>query len=441
MKRIASAVIFLIFSCLSGLAQQQAYFLFIQADDSQPFYVQTRGNVYSSSAIGHLIIAGCKDTVYNLVVGFPANRFPQQYFTVSIQKKDHGYLLKNTNGQGWSLENLQTQNVIQAEPVPVQPSDTIYGEKKGNDAFAALMASVVNDTAVLYSSVKPSETINAAVAVVDTPAKQPEVVKNDPPPAVTNTSNNVSIPGLINRPVVSGTATKDTSALVTTDNTTAPTDTQLVKNESKPVENIPVPARATITRLTETDDKDGKRMVFTDATGAAADTIVIIIPFEKEAEILVKKDTPVQKKTVPAPDSAIAVKAEEKKDTQLVVKKDPPKGDTVRVVIEPASAPADAVNKNCRNFATDQDVDKLRVKMLEAVTAYERAEVSRKILKLKCYSSQQIKALSELFANDEGLYRFLEIAYPCVSDPGRFRDLISLLRSEEYVTRFKKMVR
>lgn len=431
MKRIALAVILLAFPCLSVLAQQPAYFLFIQSDDSQPFYVRTQGKVYSSSSIGHLVIAGCKDTIYPLSIGFPGNRYPEQFFTVSIHKKDHGYLLKNENGQNWSLVNWQSQESIHAIKPPAAASDTLYGEKKNNDAFAQLMSGVVNDTAVLYASVKLATPINK-------PADPPVTVKKDPPPAIVTTNNQkpVNKDTAVTAPVVKTVAAPDTT-LVKRDAVT--TDTK--KTAGKP------PVKPVITRISEADDEEGKKMTFADISAAGADTISIIIPFEKAIQAQVAMDVPAAKPQ----DTGTTTKVQEKKDTPVVVvKNDPPpvqqevkqaiKDTVTRVVAEPPVA-VDAVNKTCRNFATDQDVDKLRIKMMDAITAYERTEVAKKILRIKCYSTQQIKALSELFANDEGLYRFLETAYPNVSDPGRFRELSTLLRTEEYANKFKKMVK
>jgi len=84
------------------------------------------------------------------------------------------------------------------------------------------------------------------------------------------------------------------------------------------------------------------------------------------------------------------------------------------------------VNSDCHNFATDYDVDKLRVKMLEATKDDDRLLVARKVFRSKCFSTKQIRALSEVFTSDAQKFKFLEAAYPFVSDE-HFPELSNLL--------------
>ena len=46
--------------------------------------------------------------------------------------------------------------------------------------------------------------------------------------------------------------------------------------------------------------------------------------------------------------------------------------------------------------------------MMDAITAYERTEVAKKILRIKMLFYTTDQSLVRTFANDEGLYRFLE---------------------------------
>jgi hypothetical protein len=96
------------------------------------------------------------------------------------------------------------------------------------------------------------------------------------------------------------------------------------------------------------------------------------------------------------------------------------------------------VNSDCRNFATDYDVDRLRVKMLEGSKDEDKILTARKVFKIKCFTTRQVKALSEVFATDAGKFRFFEAAYPFVSDD-RFRELTDLLTDPAYNAKFKAM--
>lgn len=99
------------------------------------------------------------------------------------------------------------------------------------------------------------------------------------------------------------------------------------------------------------------------------------------------------------------------------------------------------VNSDCQNFATEYDLDRLRVKMLADNTPDDRISTARKVFKTKCFTSKQIRALSELFTNDEGKYKFLDAAYPFVSDSDSFKQLSELLKDQYYINRFNAMLR
>jgi len=92
----------------------------------------------------------------------------------------------------------------------------------------------------------------------------------------------------------------------------------------------------------------------------------------------------------------------------------------------------------CRNFAADYDVDKLRVKMLEGSKDEDRILTAKKVFKTKCFTTKQIRALSEVFTTDAGKYHFFEAAYPFVSDD-RFRELTDLLADPVYNGKFRAL--
>ena len=114
-----------------------------------------------------------------------------------------------------------------------------------------------------------------------------------------------------------------------------------------------------------------------------------------------------------------------------------PKTDSVQT--EPAKLVM--VNSDCRATATDNDLDKLRVKMLAETGVEERISIARKAFRAKCYYTRQIKALSELFFTDESRYQFLDAAYPFIVDTDNFKSMVSLLTDTYYINRFKAMVR
>ena len=68
-------------------------------------------------------------------------------------------------------------------------------------------------------------------------------------------------------------------------------------------------------------------------------------------------------------------------------------------------------------------------------------KLAKKQFKAKCFSTEQVKNLANLFLNDKGKYSFLDTAYPFVSDSYNFPTVQIILTDEYYISRFKAMIR
>ena len=191
---LATVLLLMTFAAVS----QRQYFVLVESENNQPFYVRIGDNNYSSSSIGHIILSGLSDSAYTLEIGFPKDQFPTNQFVVRIKKKDHGFQLKNLPDKGWVLFDYQTMELLY--PIKRQDglSQTGYSMIKRNDAFAKLLSQVVNDTAVLYMIVydKPSQppTVTPAKTTVDS-----MVVKKDdnPKPEAKLSETAIAIPAIL----------------------------------------------------------------------------------------------------------------------------------------------------------------------------------------------------------------------------------------------------
>ena len=197
---------FILLFCTLQTSAQQDYFIYLQTDNNQAFYLRINNTVYSSTASGYLILAKLPDSIAITTIGFAKAVFPEQQFNIPVNHKDAGYLLKNFGDKGWGLFNLQTMAVIMnSNATEEKKSPEINGSRK-NDAFSLLLANAVNDTAVLYVANKPAKVLPpdpvAAVekkkdpvdTVVALPARRDSValvtkkpVSNDSSVAVKNT--------------------------------------------------------------------------------------------------------------------------------------------------------------------------------------------------------------------------------------------------------------
>ncbi|MEP7277519.1 MAG: hypothetical protein ABI813_02650, partial [Bacteroidota bacterium] len=151
---------YLVVSCILFLYTlqtfgQQEYFVYLQTDNNQPFYVRINNRVYSSSLTGYLILSKLADSAHSVTIGFPKNVFPEQQFNIPVKHKDAGYLLKSFGDRGWGLFNLQSLSVIMNDNPPGEKKNPELTGTRKTDAFSMLLANAVNDTAVLYTATRP----------------------------------------------------------------------------------------------------------------------------------------------------------------------------------------------------------------------------------------------------------------------------------------------
>ena len=497
MKRIAFVISLLTMSCTIAQAQQE-YFIFIWSDNQQPFYARLAEKTYGSSAIGHLVIPRLKDSTYNLVVGFPKKQFPEQAFVISFNKKDLDYQLKNTSGQGWVLFNDQTSETVKPQQDNlVKNTNLSLGERK-TGAFATLMSALVNDSAVMYKSiakadipVKPATEVikkDTTFAVTTDSSKKDSLtmglakapVNNRPEGkdsaiAVSPVHTDSLAPALTSAtPAPLSVVTKahewwndKGKGFIYYDSSAAGIDTISIVIDFRkdtefpaPGEVIAAPARVdsvkTAVLSPDTAVAQKTSQPAKDSTEKKIAAVTQDAPAKDSTEKVVASSTP----TAPAPDAAgkaVAVKvtadspavtAVAKTDTGMV-KADSAIAKTSSGTMNTDSATAVAaakkplllMNSDCINFASEYDVDKLRVKMLSATNIDDKIGVAKKVFKTKCFVTRYIRGLSELFPSDEARFKFFDAAYPFVSDTGNFRQLLDLFTDELYIARFKSLVR
>ena len=308
-------------SCTTALAQQ-SLFVYLQSENLQPFYVQIDDRVYSSSAIGHLIIAGLPDSTCNFEIGFPQQATKPQRFAIPLQNKDHGFQLVKSS-KGWALLDLQTDETIR----PLKGagnSNLLYGERKKDDAFATLMAAVVNDSSVLYTSIVKTEG-DKVPTVAGTNAKPADsTVKK----VTLQASTVTSVQDIIELVMKKAAAPARTDSVVTKYN---PRERGL--NEK--------PVVAGVAKIQQQTTKDGEtKMVFVDSSEIPAKVVTVYINEEKEAEK--KPAVQNQPAVTPLPDNTTpVVKTEAKQESEV---KDSGKN-TVAQVVQTKEQVAEQIKK------------------------------------------------------------------------------------------------
>ncbi|MEJ7737139.1 MAG: DUF4476 domain-containing protein [Chitinophagaceae bacterium] len=415
-------IVLLFFLSVLGFStfSQHQYFVYIQADEHQPFYAKINNKIYSSSEKGYMIIPKLEDKTHEITIGFAKNKVPEQRFSVDLNNKDQGFQLKNFGDKGWGLFNLQTlavnMNAGSAEP----SSEQVSGVKK-TDAFSELLANVVNDSAILYSSGTPQP--------AEAAQKNPVTVKQskDTISGLTkDTASKAVADQLVNKvPIV--TADRE---VITSNDEKKDSVSALLSPGAEPVKEVKgppagtklLPEKSFIIKIGEERTANLYKAIYLEQYNYSSDTIRISIPIKEElvTRVPVAGEKSSEQETVKEanlPISNSTVTDDATKKTAIVI-----------------------LNSDCKKIASDYDLDKLRVKLLDNKTVDDKINTAKKYFKAKCLTVKQVRALSELFPTDETKLRFFDTAYAFVSDTGNFRLLEDLFGNEFYKSQFKTMI-
>ena len=437
MKKLFKLFVYLVFASAS-LKAQKVYFIYLQTDNQQPFYARMGEKIYNSTPSGYLILSNLRDSNYSLNIGIQGSQVPDQPYSLTVNKKDQGFLIKNFGDKGWGLFNLTTMATIMPVSKPLNPVQTVKTEKREDNAFTNLLAKVADDSTIKEKPIieKPVEQ-KTDVAAVNTEKK--EEVKNDAKEIVPSKEEDVK-KGIIIAPVVINEKPKADSAVVKEqvqesnnaaqikeDSISAAKikEAELLKQEELRKQDSIEKARTqviteveykrSIVKLkSESSTTAGIGLVFLDQlSDQLTDTIRLLIPPD------IKKTAPIQ------------TNQQEKRFLDI------PPVDSVSK--ETAAITAIKSNK-CKVVANEDDFYKLRKKMAGEKNDDDMISEARKTFKTKCFSTVQIRNLSTLFLSDESKYKFFDAAYQYVSDLENFSTLQSALKEEYYINRFKAMI-
>ena len=493
MKRLVQGIFILLFP-LAALSQKE-YFIYLEADGGQAFFARVGDKTISSSTGGYLILPQLRDTTHTFIVGFPGNKWPEQRFTVSIRGKDHGYLLKNFEGKGWGLFDLQTMSVqMAAGSTTAKKQDVSNGSVS---LFTEILSKAANDPSLREKPVfasnisqqpskpvqavnKTSETVVAApkkeepkLLAPDTVSKKEEVVakqetkKEEPRPVAVDTVS-------IKEEVITKLETKKDnppSQEIQKEDTVVKTADSLkstarqeptVKEQEKPVtlKEEPVVAKT----------EAGKEEEETAVNQAELKKESIEMPVNTSATSENALTTNTGRTNSPDYERSEVIKKAESSTTDgfglvFIDKIADFRQDTIQIFIPNArtilgdarkKAANDrkfldidentkAVTKssariNCSSQATEDDFFRLRKKMAGIKDSESMINEARKEFKGKCFSVDQIRNLGNLFLNEAGKFQFYEAAYPNSSDKTGFTVLQEEFRDPYFVHRFKNLV-
>ena len=437
MKKLFKLFVFLFFASTS-LNAQKVYFIYLQTDNQQPFYARMGEKIYNSTSAGYLILSNLRDSIYSVNIGMQGNEVADQPYSITVNKKDQGFLIKNFGDKGWGLFNITSMATIMPQSKPVNSVQAVKTEKREDNAFTNLLAKAADDSTIKEKPVieKPTEK-KAEATTLNTEKK--EEVKEIAPSSQSEIKNGIpSSQGEIkNGIIVAPVVIKDDSKIDVQESKNAAKmkedsiaaakakeDELLKQEELRKQDSIEKAKTQIITEVeykrsvvklkSESSTTTGIGLVFLDIlSDQVTDTIRVLIPPD------IKKTTPVQSNQ------------EEKKFLDI-----PPADSVGNETVSKATIKSN----NCKSVAIEDDFFKLRKKMAGQNNDDAMISEAKKAFKTKCFSTTQVRNVSALFLTDESKYKFFDSAYQYVSDLENFPTLQTALKDEYFINRFKAMI-
>jgi hypothetical protein len=429
-------LILLIIFLPGTLISQHYHFVYIQGENQQAFYIKKTGDLLSSSATGFIILPKLQSGTHQFTVGFPKNQWPEYEFQIEVKSADRGFTLKNFGEKGWGLFDLQSLDIIYGKKIDPPKAAVVPETPKSDDPFAVILASAVGDQGIRETALVAMKFDKPAPVAAKAPPAAPPVVKNEPVPAKTAQVPVAEEPKpktVAAPPAVTGETAKTTA--------TPPPPTVTVDDSKKTTE-------ATSLAKAEPPKKEAVKA----APAFESEPVLPSIPVQPKADSAVA----VQKNTYPLLRQIRKIsEVKSWKTTELIfIDTYGSVSDTITVIIdndaveepkkEPAvvAAPAPLPNRqDCKEMASDKDMLNLRKKVLRLKTEEEMLELTLKDIRSKCYSVDMLQNTSYVFVSDRMRYSLFESALPHIYDPANYSRLERLLTSEEYINRFRELIK
>lgn len=400
---LALLVLSFVWSSGQGYQVQSNYFVYLQIEPAQPFYIRINGQKITANASGYLILPQLRDGDYKLIVGFPEGKTPEQAFNFRIDSKDKGYLIKDYGEEGWGLFDLQTMAVQKA--------------LTGEEAEAAIKGR------------RPVQQVPPTRPSTTTPTTTP-VANQTPPVSTAHEKQSEPAEDVSDFTKILSQAANDPSLLEKPKE--EPEEAPVVA-EAKPAEeqtsnvglpSAPVSSGEGVTLVYDDRDEFGK-----------VDPITIFIPAPATSQGASAANTQ-------APSS-------ENTENKAPAQEAPNAGNVLSATAnqpapqtEVAAQPevVKPTNAACKAVAGEDDFLKLRRVMAAETNDDSMIAQAVKAFKAKCYTTAQIKYLSSMFLSNAGKYNFYAAAYAYVADRENFASLASEIKEPSYIEKFNSLL-
>jgi chemotaxis protein histidine kinase CheA len=469
------------------VAQSPHYFVYIQSEKNQPFYIKYKGNILSSSDKGYLILSELPAGTVPVTLGFPKNEAPEQLFYLKVAKNDEGYLLKKGADNAYTLYNLQTFAVLKSgekkapESEPAQTAaSTLSSEDQADLARREMLTAMhkdlqdsLGDKAIITTDVTPPAAgkTNSFASALD------KVVKNDRPkvepveepasvtpaetPAAGTEEGEKVVKKADKKHKHKSPLTEEEQALLTEvlaeEHKVAAANEALPEQQqdAAPVTEEPVKKHVKKAKKAAEPDfiefTDTGAPAATTVAGAATATVSAPVDFDEPGTKRKKKlrkitdrlDDTERPNNIITDTSGYGVAMHEEEPRSSKKKK---KDDAADAAMGDESssgkkAPVKMINSDCGNIMDDATFRKMLKKVVSAKDDDGMIDVFRKQTRNYCVETAQVRTIAQLLSAEEFRYKLLDFAYAKTYDSEKYGTLENLLNESYYKGRFKAMLK
>lgn len=370
------------FQCLRA-----QHYIFIEADGQQPFYLKQGNTMVSSSAAGFLILPKIKATEMEFSIGFPKNVYPEVAFYINGTDRDRGFQLKQMEGQGWSLFDRTSLEVIKGE-VPQSAPIEMKLPQKEEGSFAQLLATATDDKSLLERIPKKDSVEKASV------------------------NKSITKAGLTAVAVKSG--LKD--SLGTKDKVILP----------------PISISA------QMEDTGVKRLVYVEKTIKGTDDTIAVDIEKKKIVAAIESFSQPKDGALIAPPSNVIANPLVSPDTISHAGKPSFDTDSSKTNVQVSKASPIIV---CDRLIADyKDIRALQKKLLGIATDEGQRNYAVKAFGRKCFNTKQALEIGWFFVDETSRLQLFKALKPLIADKDSFGNLEVSFLKEENITAFRALV-
>ena len=368
-----------------GLSAQ--HYIFIEADGQQPFYIKQGNTTLSSSAAGFLIIPKITASEMEFSVGFPKNIYPEVSFYISGTDRDRGFQLKMMEGQGWSLFDRTSLEVIKGGVPKASPIE-LQLPKKEEGSFAKLLATATDDQSLLERM-----------------PKKDSIKKASPGKSITKAE-------------VTAIATKSG-----------------LKDSLGKKDKIILPEMSLSAQM---ENVDVKRLVYVEKTvKGGSDTINVEIEKKKTVAVTEPLATPKDSTLIPSSPKTIASPSG---SSDSIAQLNKPGADTDSSKANIQVSKASPIIVCDRPIADYKDIRALQKKLLGISSEDEQRNYAVKAFGQKCYNTKQALEIGWFFLEETSRLQLFKALKPLIADKASFGNLEASFLKEENIIAFRALV-